>query len=59
MDFHQIKSFGGAFALPAPRLLHQGLAMQGKWTYTKTNVQCFGNSCMQCFPCKKTLHWVE
>jgi len=22
----------------------------------KENVQCYGNSCIQCFPCKKTLH---
>jgi len=21
----------------------------------KENVQCYGNSCIQCFPCKKTL----
>jgi len=32
------------------------LTMQRKPTYTKNNVQCYGNSCIQCFPCKKTLH---
>jgi len=21
------------------------------------NVQCYGNTCKQCFPCKKTLQW--
>jgi len=26
------------------------------YAYKKENVQCYGNSCMQCFPCKKTLH---
>ena len=31
------------------------LAMQRKWTYTK-NVQCYGNSYIQCFPYKKILH---
>jgi len=24
--------------------------------YKKDNVECYGNSSMQCFPCKKTLH---
>jgi len=24
--------------------------------YKKENVQCYGNSCIQCFPCEKTLH---
>jgi len=24
--------------------------------YKKENVQSYGNSCIQCFPCKKTLH---
>jgi len=28
------------------------LSMQCKWTYTK-NVQCYGNSCIDGFPCKK------
>jgi len=28
------------------------LSMQCKWTYTK-NVQCYGNSCIHGFPCKK------
>jgi len=23
----------------------------------KKNVQCYGNSSIQCFPCKKTLQW--
>ena len=23
----------------------------------KENVQCYGNRCIQCFPCKKTLQW--
>jgi len=23
--------------------------------HKKENVQCYGNSCIQCFPCKKTL----
>jgi len=32
------------------------LAMQGKLTHTKINVQCYDNSCKQCFPCKKTLY---
>jgi len=27
--------------------------MQRKWTYTKENIQCYGNNCKQCFPCKK------
>jgi len=26
--------------------------------YKKENVQRYGNSCIQCFLCKKTLHWV-
>jgi len=26
------------------------------YVYKKENVQCYGNSCIQCFPCKKTLH---
>jgi len=25
----------------------------------KENVQCYGNSCIQCFPGKKTLHWAN
>jgi len=25
----------------------------------KENVQCYGNSCIQCFPCKKTLQWAN
>jgi len=25
----------------------------------KENVQCYGNSCKQCFPCEKTLHWAN
>jgi len=29
--------------------------MQRKWTYTK-NVQSYGNSYVQCFPYKITLH---
>jgi len=27
--------------------------------YKKENVQPYGNSCIQCFLCKKTLHWVN
>jgi len=30
--------------------------------YKKENVQyvhCYGNSCIQCFPCKKTLYWAN
>jgi len=25
----------------------------------KENVQCYGNSYIQCLPCKKTLHWAN
>jgi len=25
----------------------------------KENVQCYGNSCKQCLPCEKTLHWAN
>jgi len=32
--------------------LFQFVAMQRKWTYTK-NVQCYGNSYIQCFPIRK------
>ena len=32
------------------------LAMQRKWTYTK-NVQCYGNSYIQCLPNRNILHW--
>jgi len=28
-------------------------------SYHKENVQCYGNSCIQCFPCKKTLYWAN
>jgi len=36
------------------------LTMQRKLTYTKKeNVQCYGNSCIQYFPCKNTLHWAN
>jgi len=36
------------------------LATQRKVTYTKKkNVQCYVNSCMQCFPCTKTWHWAN
>jgi len=36
------------------------LTMQRKLTYTKKeNVQCYGNSCIKCFPCKNTLHWAN
>jgi len=24
--------------------------------HKQENVQCYGNSCIQCFPCKKILH---
>jgi len=26
------------------------------YVYKKDNVQCYSNSCIQCFPCKKSLH---
>jgi len=25
----------------------------------KENVHCYSNSCIQCFPCKKTFHWAN
>ena len=27
--------------------------------YKKVHVECYGNSCTQCLPCKKTLHWAN
>jgi len=56
-DFHQSKSFRGALAPPPPTPV-VGDATQMD-VHRKANVQCYGSSCIQCFPCKKSLHWVE
>jgi len=35
------------------------LATQRKRTCPPKKVQCYSSSCIQCFPCKETLHWTN
>jgi len=65
MGVRRIFSRGGKVDISL--IVFRLLTMQRKWTHTKRvtllhhkeNTQCYGNSCIQCFPSKKILHWAN